>query len=120
MYAVAKEACRANLTICALQEVRWTGSGAQVIEVNTGEQYEFHWSGYKRKREAGVGLLIRQSPDIVIGDVNYIGPRLMSASISIKGFNTKVIVAYAPTDATNTYSKCKAVVLERTRQGSVR
>ena len=31
MYAVAKEACRANLTICALQEVRWTGSGAQVI-----------------------------------------------------------------------------------------
>ena len=41
MYMIAKEAARLNLSFCALQEVRHRGIGNKIIELNTGEKYQF-------------------------------------------------------------------------------
>ena len=49
-----------------LQEVCWRGTGNKLIELNTGEEFEFHWRGYNRKHEAGVGILIRSNKNIQI------------------------------------------------------
>ena len=49
---------KTDIQFLLLQEVRWRGTGNKLIELDTGEKFEFHWSGYKRKREAGVGIFI--------------------------------------------------------------
>ena len=50
---------KTDLHFLLLQEVRWKGVGSKLIELDTGDKFEFYWSGYKRKREAGVGILIK-------------------------------------------------------------
>ena len=59
MYEITKEVARANLTFCILQEVRHRNTGKKVIELNNGERYNFLWCGKKKRRDAGVGVLIR-------------------------------------------------------------
>ena len=51
-YAVAKEIARAGLTFCCLQEIRYRNTGNKLIRLNTGEEFEFHWCGQKRRRDA--------------------------------------------------------------------
>ena len=53
MYMIAKEAARLNLSFCALQEVRHRGIGNKIIELNTGEKYQFYWCGQKQCRDIG-------------------------------------------------------------------
>ena len=53
MYAVAKEVDRAGISICCLQEIRYRNNG---IGVSSGAEYDFIWSGPKRRRDAGVGF----------------------------------------------------------------
>jgi exonuclease III len=84
-----------------LQEVRQLNSGAEIIEINDDFKYEFHWSGYAKKREAGVGILIRSCKDIVIEEVNYINPTLLTAAVIFYVYRLKVIVAYAPPNCEN-------------------
>jgi len=67
-----------------LQEVRWRGIGSKLIEIDNGDKFEFHWSGYKRKREAGVRILIRIRNDIEINDPDFNEPRVMG---KVNGFN---------------------------------
>jgi len=55
-----------NIAFCCLQEVQWRDVGAKIVKVNIGEMFEFHWAGYKKKRQAGVGILIKIHPDIEI------------------------------------------------------
>ena len=66
-------------------------------------QYIFHWSGFERKREYGVSLLIRKSPFIQVK--NYHGPRHISASIVIKGCKVFIISAYAPMETATASAK---------------
>ena len=47
IYRVAKEANRAGLLFCCLQEVRYHNSGSKLIKLDTGESFEFHWCGHK-------------------------------------------------------------------------
>ena len=71
IYSVAKEMSKTDMQFLLLQEVRWRGTGNKLIELDTGEKFEFHWSGYKRKPEAGVGILIRSDKNIQIENPDY-------------------------------------------------
>ena len=102
IYAIAKELVRYDLAFCCLQEVRWRGVGAKIIQLDTGETFEFHWSGYKKKRQAGVGILIRTHKDIEISSPEITDPRIMSIDVKIHGFNIKIVNGYAPTEADGT------------------
>ena len=102
----AREADRANLTICSLQETRRLKKGEVILNIpGKKSQYIFHWSGFEKKREYGVGLLIRKSPFIQVENVNSHGPRHISASIVIKGCKVFVISAYAPTETATASAK---------------
>jgi len=46
----------------------------------------------------GVALVIRVDRNIVVNEISYICPRLISASIDIYGCKTKIISVYAPTE----------------------
>lgn len=103
---IAREADHANLTICGLQETRRLKKGEVILNIpGKKSQYIFHWSGFERKREYGVGLLIRKSPFIQVENVNSHGPRHISASIVIKGCKVFVISAYAPTETATASAK---------------
>ena len=56
LYSIAKELAANDVKICCLQEVRYRKHGHRIIELDTGEKYEFFWCGMQKKREAGVGL----------------------------------------------------------------
>ena len=47
MYMVAKEVAGANLAFCCLQEVKYRNSGKKLINLDSGEKFEFHWCGMK-------------------------------------------------------------------------
>ena len=48
--------------------------GSKMVCLDTGEKFEFHWAGYQKKREAGVGILIRVDPNIKISSPNLNDP----------------------------------------------
>ena len=66
IYAIAKQAAKLKLSICCLQEVKYRNTGNKLIELDSGEKYEFHWCGMKKRREAGVGVLNKCDKDILI------------------------------------------------------
>jgi exonuclease III len=98
LYAIATEVNRAGLLFCCLQEVRYRNTGNKLIKLDTGEAFEFHWCGQKRRREAGVGILVRIHPEIEISNPDINNPRVMAINIKIHGFNLRVINGYAPTN----------------------
>ena len=85
-----------------LQEVRQRDKGSKIIEIDNGDKFEFHWSGFKHKREAGVGILIRMSNDIKINDPEFTELRVMGMNLKVNGFNLRVVNAYAPTNCDKT------------------
>ena len=100
IYRVAKEANRAGLLFCGLQEVRYRNSGSKLIKLDTGESFESHWCGQKRRREAGVGILVRENRFIeisspAVNDVN--DPRIMAINLKIHGFNVRIVNGYSQT-----------------------
>ena len=99
MYIVTKEAAKAGLAFCCLQEVKYRNFGKKLIRLNSGECYEFHWAGNKKKREAGVGILVRVDPNIQIKDPDIQTARLITMDLVIYGFNVRLINAYSPTDS---------------------
>ena len=57
IYSICKLLAKTKLNICFLQEVKYRNCGSKLITIDTGEKYEFHWCGMKKRREAGVGSL---------------------------------------------------------------
>ena len=102
IYSVTKEIVKANLAFCCLQEVCWRGTGSKIIALDTGKKFEFHWAGYRKKRQAGTGILIRVDPNIEISSPNINAARVMGIDLKINGFNIRIVNAYAPTEATGT------------------
>ena len=45
----------------------------------------------------GVGFLIRQDKDIIIKEIKAESERILSMDVSLKGYETKLVCAYAPT-----------------------
>lgn len=105
IYTIARELSRQNLSFCCLQEVKYRNSGNKLIELDNGDKYEFHWCGMKKRREAGVGLLIKVDPNIIIGEIEIQDPRVISVNIKIFGFNVRLVNAYSPTEADISVSK---------------
>ena len=98
IYRVAKEANRAGLLFCCLQEVRYRNSGSKLIKLDTSESFEFHWCGQKRRREAGVGILVRVNRFIAIGSPDVTDPRIMAINLKIHGSNVRIVNGYSPTE----------------------
>ena len=94
-----------NLLFCSLQEVRYRNNGNKDINLDTGESYIFKWSGPKRRRDAGVAVLIKQCDEISFEDPDVMNPRLMAMNLKICGFNIRLVNAYAPTDSHGSESK---------------
>ena len=99
LYAITKEVSRAGLLFCCLQEVRYRNIGSKLITLDSGEKFEFHWCGQKRRRDAGVGMLIKVHPDIAINHPDVLDPRVMAINLKIHGFNVRIITAYSPTNS---------------------
>lgn len=74
MYSVAKEMSKTDLQFLPLQEVKW-----KVLKINASywTEFEFHWSGFKLKLEAGVGILISINYFIKIDPPDFNEPRVM-------------------------------------------
>jgi len=97
IYLIAKEVAKAGLTLCLLQEVRYLNTGVKRIRLNTGEQYDFIWCGPKKKRETGVGLLIKVDKKIVVSEPDVQDPRI-ATNVIINGFKIRLVNAYSPTN----------------------
>ena len=98
LYSIAKEAAKANLSFCCIQEVKYLNSGSKVITLDTGDSYVFIWSGQKKRRNAGVGVLIKQCKDIKYDDPDVLDARMIALNLEIKGFNIRLISVYAHTN----------------------
>ena len=55
-----------------------------------------------KKREAGVGIIIKVDKNIEINDPNFTDPRTMGIDIKINGFNLRVVNAYSLTETHGT------------------
>lgn len=98
LYSITKEISKAGLSFCCLQEIKYRNSGRKLIQLDNGEKYEFLWCGTKKRRTAGVGIIIRVDKEIEIKDPDICDPRLMAIDLKIFGFNLRIINAYAPTE----------------------
>ena len=49
IYTIAKQVAQLGLTFCCLQEVKYRNKGNKVVELDTGEKFEYHWYGMKKK-----------------------------------------------------------------------
>ena len=94
MYMIAKEAARLNLSFCALQEVRHRGIGNKIIELNTGKKYQFFWCGQKKRRDYGVGILVKVDPRIIVTEPDFNTPRVMAINLTMFGFNHNRLLTY--------------------------
>ena len=100
MYAVAKEVDRSGLSIYCLQEVRYRNSGKSRIGVDSGAEYDFIWSGPKRRRGAGVGFLVKVDKHIAASEPDTQDPRIISMNINVHGFKIRLVNVYSPTNTT--------------------
>ena len=101
MYSIVKEIARANLSFCCLQEVRHRNQGKKLIELDNGKRYNFLWCGKKKRREAGVGILIRAERGIRFSEPDFNNPRVMALNINIHGFKIRVVIGYSPTNVSD-------------------
>ena len=96
---IAKEISKAKLSFCCLQEVKYRNSGNKLIQLDNGEKFEFYWCGNKKRREAGVGFLIKVDPNVIIKDYDTLDPRIITMDLKIYGFNLRIVNVYAPTNS---------------------
>ena len=85
--------------------MKYRNSGKKLIRLDNGVCYEFVWCGMKKRREAGVGLLIRVDPEIELKEIYVSDPRLIAANLKIYGFNTRVVNVYSPTESGSEHQK---------------
>ena len=56
----------------------------------------------RNRRDAGVGILIKQCQEITFEDPDIADPRMMAMNIKVKGFNIRLVNGYAPTNCYGT------------------
>ena len=101
MYSIAKEIAREILTICCLKEVKYRNAGNKIIELDTRLKYSFFWCGQKKRRTAGVGLLIKIERGITINPPDYNDPRVMGINLVVHGFKIRLVIVYSPTNVSD-------------------
>ena len=105
MYAVAKEIDRLGITICCLQEVRYRNNDKRTISLPSGAEYDFKWSGPKRRRDNGVGFLVKVDRNIVAAEPDTQDPRIIAMKINVYGFKIRLVNAYSPTNTDGSSSQ---------------
>ena len=98
IYMVCREISEQNMHICGLQEVRYRNSGRKIINLDNGDKYTFIWSGPKKRRLGGVGVLIKNCKEINFDDPDISETRMIAMNININGFKLRFINSYSPTD----------------------
>ena len=96
-----RQCTRANLDICCFQEFRRLGKDTLSLPVTIDDKtttWEVFWSGYKRKRQAGVAIAIRSSKRVKIEEIGQISPRLIWIDCVVNGIKMRIVSAYAPTE----------------------
>ena len=99
IYAITKQVAKLNLSFCCLQELKYRNTGKQLITLDSGGKYEFHWCGTKKRREGGVGMLIKIDKEIVVKDPDLEDPRMIAIDMKVYGFIVRVVNVYAPTES---------------------
>ncbi|XP_066911780.1 uncharacterized protein [Clytia hemisphaerica] len=107
---IIREIDKADINICALQEVRRFSQGSASIPIKTNDftnKYEVYWSGYTQKRMHGAGIVVKVNPNIEVSDIIYVNSRIIVAEITLYGCHLKIICCYAPTEEDSKSSKDK-------------
>ena len=100
---IVKTASDLGIDILAMQEVRCTSSGILTFEDESLKGWQFIWSGHKRKREHGVGILL--APHVKLENhQEHLPARIISATICVKGMKLTALNVYAPTEITKSDS----------------
>ena len=96
---IVKSASDLGIDILATQEVRRTSYGVLTFEDESLKGWQFIWSGHKRKREHGVGILL--APLVKLENhQEHLPARIISATICVKGMKLTALNVYAPTETT--------------------
>ena len=99
-----QEAKNLGIDILALQEVRRRGDDDFTFESKGIEGWQFVWSGFKRKLEAGVAFIL--APHVkLIGTHFHYTARILSVRVIIHGLCLSLTCCYAPTDTSSESSK---------------
>ena len=120
LYSIANEVAKANLSFCCLQEVRYRNHGKKVITLTTGESFAFFWCGQKKRRNAGVGILIKQCKDITFDEPDVLDPRIMALNMKIKGFNIRVVNGYSHTNCGDGLDNQKDIFYRSLRKACIK
>ena len=99
-----QEAKTLGIDVLALQEVRRRGDDEFTFDSKGIEGWQFVWSGYKRKLEAGVAFIL--APHVkLIGSHFHYNARILSVRVIIHGLCLSLTCCYAPTDTSSESSK---------------
>ena len=99
-----QEAKKLNLDVLALQEVRRNGTGSMELDNEGVKGWQFVWSGFKRKSEAGVAFILAPHVKLIETHVHY-DARILSVRVIIYGLCLTLTCAYAPTNCNSESSK---------------
>ena len=99
-----QEAKNLNIDILALQETRRLGNGTLDFDSGDINGWQFVWSGFKRKLEAGVAFILAPHVQLVDSHVHY-DARILSVRVIIYGLCLTLTCSYAPTDCSTESSK---------------
>ena len=98
-----KAAKNLGFDILALQEVRHTSTGVLTFEDESLNGWQLIWSGHKRKRIHGVGILL--APHVkLVSHKEHLPARIVSATVIVNGMRLSILNVYAPTDSTESES----------------
>lgn len=101
MEDVVSGVAKLDLVACALQETRWIGTGARVVEssiIRDGRPvtYHFYWTGHGHNKQDGVGILVRAGPDTHVESVEHVSERNMAITLVHKGCKLFLVSTYSP------------------------
>ena len=91
---VVEMVSRRNLDICCLQETKWKGGSARIIE-GGGKKYKFFYKGCN-EGTSGVGILVAEKWTDKVVDVRRINERIIVLRMMIGKRVLNIISAYAP------------------------
>ena len=57
---------------------------------------------YEKRRDAGVGILVRKDRNVIVQKPNFLDPRVMGININVYGFKIRFVNAYSPTNIDGT------------------
>ena len=75
----------------------------------SGAEYDFIWSGPKRRRDNGVGFLVKVDRNTIAGEPDTQDPRIIAVKITVYEFKTRIYPTklkclYAPPKGAQLYA----------------